>query len=264
MHPKAPGGIVPRVFVSYSHETVGHKDWVKQFATRLRENAVDTILDQWDLVPGEDLTTFMESNLKNCDFAILVCTTTYVEKANKGVGGVGYERMIVTGEMLKSIDQRKFIPIVRQSGTQLVPIFLSTKRYTDFSNDDEFEIALDDVLRAIFKQAISVKPPLGERPLERLEKLSSSLTNDSGLSNIALRAFTAIVQQYDERGEDWHRRTDIAFLSSLGHVAMTVAVDELKAKTLIRVSPDTTRVAITTHGAKTALALGIASSSRSK
>ena len=30
----------------------------------------------------------------------MVCTDTYVEKANKGIGGVGYEKMIITSDLL--------------------------------------------------------------------------------------------------------------------------------------------------------------------
>ena len=47
--------IPPRVFVSYSHDTEPHKDWVLQLATRLVANGVDVILDQWDLTLGGDL-----------------------------------------------------------------------------------------------------------------------------------------------------------------------------------------------------------------
>ncbi|WP_370457663.1 SEFIR domain-containing protein [Rufibacter sp. XAAS-G3-1] len=35
-----------KVFISYSHDSNNHKDWVLQLATRLRLNGVDVILDQ--------------------------------------------------------------------------------------------------------------------------------------------------------------------------------------------------------------------------
>ncbi|MBL0171692.1 MAG: toll/interleukin-1 receptor domain-containing protein [Gemmatimonadaceae bacterium] len=37
----------PIVFVSYSHDTPNHKDWVLRLATELRALGIDTILDQW-------------------------------------------------------------------------------------------------------------------------------------------------------------------------------------------------------------------------
>ena len=44
--------LVPRVFVSYSHDSQAHKDWVLKLATRLLANGVEVILDQWDLRLG--------------------------------------------------------------------------------------------------------------------------------------------------------------------------------------------------------------------
>lgn len=35
----------PIVFISYSHDSDGHKEWVKALATRLRHHGVDVILD---------------------------------------------------------------------------------------------------------------------------------------------------------------------------------------------------------------------------
>ena len=63
---------IPKVFVSYSHDSDEHKEWVLQLSTRLRQNGVDVILDRWDLGAGDDMTLFMEkgvrdSDLKSCD-----------------------------------------------------------------------------------------------------------------------------------------------------------------------------------------------------
>ncbi|HDI3175369.1 TPA: toll/interleukin-1 receptor domain-containing protein, partial [Vibrio cholerae] len=100
----------PRVFISYSHDSAEHKSWVLDFATTLRNRGIDAVLDQWDLKPGDDLPHFMQTELARCDYAILVCTETYVAKANAGKGGVGYEKMIVTSSLLSNIDNNKIIP----------------------------------------------------------------------------------------------------------------------------------------------------------
>jgi len=105
----------PRVFVSYSHDSAQHKKWVLEFASTLRNRGVDVTLDQWDLQPGDDLPHFMETQLSTADFVLIVCTSKYVEKANTGEGGVGYEKMIVTSSLLSRIDSNKVIPIVRQN-----------------------------------------------------------------------------------------------------------------------------------------------------
>jgi hypothetical protein len=90
----------PEVFISYSHDSQDHKLWVLNLATRLRTNGVDAILDQWDLGPGGDLPHFMEQSISRSSRVLMVCTERYVEKANAGTGGVGYEKMIVTSDLV--------------------------------------------------------------------------------------------------------------------------------------------------------------------
>ena len=77
----------PKVFISYSHDSSEHKQWVANLGIRLRQNGVDAVLDQWDLFPGEDIPSFMEKKLSSCDYAILICTKRYVKKANAQMRG---------------------------------------------------------------------------------------------------------------------------------------------------------------------------------
>jgi hypothetical protein len=67
---------LPKVFISYSRESREHEAWVLHLASFLRRNGVDSVLDQWDLKPGHDMTLFMESQIRDSDFVVLVCTPT--------------------------------------------------------------------------------------------------------------------------------------------------------------------------------------------
>ena len=96
----------PKVFVSYSHDSPDHKQWVLDLATRLRTCGVDAILDQWDLGPGGDLPHFMEQSIANSVRILMICTERYVQKANAGTGGVGYEKMIVTADLMRQIGKK--------------------------------------------------------------------------------------------------------------------------------------------------------------
>jgi hypothetical protein len=49
----------PKVFISYSHDTPAHKDWVRGLAGDLRSKGIDAVLDQWDLSAGQDIVAFM-------------------------------------------------------------------------------------------------------------------------------------------------------------------------------------------------------------
>ena len=154
----------PRVFISYSHDSAQHKSWVLKLAATLRSRGVDAILDQWDLRPGDDLPQFMEQSLAESNYAVMVCTRRYVEKANAGEGGVGYEKMIMTAASLSSISDSKVIPIIREKGTPSTPTFLATKIYVDFTDDNEIEFALDELLRVLLDAPLFEKPEIGGDP----------------------------------------------------------------------------------------------------
>ena len=189
--------ISPRVFISYSHDSAEHKSWVLEFATTLRNRGVDAVLDQWDLKPGDDLPHFMETELAHCDYVIMVCTETYVAKANAGEGGVGYEKMIATSSLLTTIDDNKIIPIVRQSSAPTLPTFLKSKIYINFSNDSEVEYSLDELLRTILNAPLFEKPEIGTNPFTPLAGAKPDRTAD-GLK----AAMIAVAAAFEKSSRD--------------------------------------------------------------
>lgn len=155
----------PKVFVSYSHDSILHKDWVLALSTRLVANGVNVLLDQWDVTLGGDLPRFIESGLTAADRVLAICTDQYVEKANVGLGGVGYEKMILTAQMMQNITSDRIIPVIRSNSlTKLLPIFLSSRVYIDFRDDLAYEEKYAELLRDIHGQGIKPRPPLGSNP----------------------------------------------------------------------------------------------------
>lgn len=155
----------PKVFASYSHDSDDHKQWVLKLSTKLIENGVNVILDQWDLGAGDDITLFMENGVRDSDRVLVICTDTYVRKANAGEGGVGYERLIVTAQLAQNLGTKKFIPIIRQSSNEeKTPIFLATRKYIDFVDDGNFDEKFDELLHEIYGLSITPKPPRGAHP----------------------------------------------------------------------------------------------------
>ena len=82
----------PKVFISYSWEDDEHNQWVVDFATRLRKDGVETIIDKWGVRYGKSLTTFMEKAIRNNDFVLLICTPMYKEKFDQRLGGLEYDQ----------------------------------------------------------------------------------------------------------------------------------------------------------------------------
>lgn len=160
---------VPRVFASYSHDDEAHKQWVLTLADRLVRNGVDVILDQWDLRLGGDLARFMEVGLTDTDRVLAVCSANYVRKANEGQGGVGYEKMILTGQLMGDLTSERVIPVIRANDAgPLVPTFLSSRVYTDFRADAEYEARYTELLREIHGHPVTPRPPLGANPFAQV------------------------------------------------------------------------------------------------
>ncbi len=160
----------PKVFISYSHDSPEHKQWVSELAALLRRNGVDAILDQWDLGLGDDVTRFMERGIVDADRVLVICTDKYVSKANADEGGVGYERMIVNAELVQNLGTDKFIPIIRQaSDKKKTPTFLGTRVYADFRKDSQFDTECEKLIRELHEMPIIEKPPLGKSPFPSAE-----------------------------------------------------------------------------------------------
>ena len=89
-----------KLFISYSHDTEEHSAWVAKLAGHLRSHGVDVIFDQWDLRLGDDLPFFMENGLSKSNMVLIICSLNYVEKANSGISGAGYEKRILSSDMI--------------------------------------------------------------------------------------------------------------------------------------------------------------------
>lgn len=154
-----------RVFISYSHDSKDHKDWVRGLGEYLTHSGIEVLLDQWDVALGDDLAAFMEKGIRKTDRVIMVCTDAYVEKANNGTGGVGYEKTIATAEILRSAEnRRRFIPIVRNvAGNEKIPTFFGAALYLDLSDGKDSDESRKELLHNIYGVAPS-KPPLGVSP----------------------------------------------------------------------------------------------------
>lgn len=219
----------PVVFISYSHDSAEHKEWVLDFATTLRNRGIDAVLDQWDLRPGDDLPHFMETQLSACDFVLMICTEKYVEKANAGEGGVGYEKMIMTSSLLSRIDSNKVIPIVRQKGTNKRPTFMQSKLYIDFSKDDEVEYSFDDLLRTLLNAPLYEKPPIGKAPFAPMESSRPDRTSD-GIRSV-MKAIADMINS-SRKGVSYFNTT--ARHSDLHRLSFEKYFDDARKRGLVR------------------------------
>jgi len=202
----------PKVFISYSHDSDKHKDWVRRLAERLCIDGVDILLDQWEIGPGDDVTAFMERALSSCARVLIICTDTYIQKANTLTGGVGYERMIITAEIARDLETRKFIPILRNIADPTLPDFLGPRIYVDLRIGDFDEAQYDVLLRELHQEHKYKKPTLGRSPYVRAKTETSQegeimATDDSvhAPTNSSIEIDDPTLLTPEEWSFHWHR-----------------------------------------------------------
>jgi TIR domain len=177
----------PTAFFSYSWDDDVHKAWIALLATRLRRDGIDVHLDQWDAAPGDQLPQFMEREIRDCDFVMIVCTPKYKTKSDDRTGGSGYEGHIITAETFVKANHRKFIPVLATGLWQeAAPSWLAGKYYVDLSSDSRFS----DGYRLLRSTILN--------PGKRAPRLGSLRADGDPLPN-----------ESATREEAWKRLTDI-------------------------------------------------------
>lgn len=154
----------PVVFISYSWDSEPHKQWVLDLASKLQREGVQIVLDRWHLERGGDKNIFMEKAVTTSKFVILICTPSYAERANNRAGGVGYEATIITAELAENINQRKFIPVLRDGDWHSsLPVWIKSKFGVDLRGNPYVETEYKDLLRTLHGEPLT-PPPLGPKP----------------------------------------------------------------------------------------------------
>ncbi len=160
----------PKVFISYSHDSEELKNWVLQLGTRLRENGVNIILDRWNIKLGTDIAAFMEKGLSKSNRVICICSKIYVKKADKGFGGVGYEKQIMTAELILDQDSNWIIPLIKNNPTKRkTPTFLGGRKYISFEEPQLYEIKYEELLRDLLDEPILPIPTIGKNPFKTIK-----------------------------------------------------------------------------------------------
>ena len=156
----------PKVFISYSWDDEEHKIWVLNFASRLRDNGIEVILDRYELQAGKNIPHFMEKSLEEADKVLVVFTENYKLKADGRNGGVGYEYSILNNDIYKNIAKNsKYIPILKNGTFETsVPSFMQQFIAIDMTDDSQYEEKIKEVTLALYNKPIIEKPVVGVKP----------------------------------------------------------------------------------------------------
>ncbi|MCE7061919.1 toll/interleukin-1 receptor domain-containing protein [Dyadobacter sp. CY343] len=160
---------IPTVFISYSHDDNEHKAWVLRLAVRLRDNGVNVLIDQINLRLGSNLAIFMEQGLTKANRVICICSENYVAKADNSLGGVGYEKNIISAAMMSDQNSSWVIPIIRNNcGIQKMPVVLANRLYLSFEEERLYESNYETLLRDLLDEPVYPARPVGKNPFKNI------------------------------------------------------------------------------------------------
>jgi len=154
-----------RVFISYSGTSPIHKKWIADLSAYLRSNGLDARLDQWHLRGGMDLPQWMANELQLADRVIIITDSRYTERADGRVGGVGWETMLIQGDMSsRPIDDYRYIVVVREDHfSSGVPTYLKTKYCIHWTSDGDEPQLQKELLKELYN--VEKAPPIGDPPV---------------------------------------------------------------------------------------------------
>jgi len=159
----------PKVFISYSWSSPGHRERVRLWAERLLQDGIDVVLDIYDLREGHDKYSFMERMVTDPEIThvLVMCDRAYAEKANAKRAGVGTESQIISKEVYEKVQQSKFIPIAcefSEGGEPFLPVFLGSRMWINFSSSEAVNENWEQLIRALYGKPAYQKPSVGAEP----------------------------------------------------------------------------------------------------
>ncbi|NOY26809.1 MAG: TIR domain-containing protein [Oligoflexia bacterium] len=162
-----------RILISYSHDSDGHRDAVRDLANCMRRRGYDAWIDQFATDPDEGWLRWMRDQIDAADFVLIVPTATYLrrwrghEQPGKGKGkGATFEGMVLTNRLYRAHGRAKGIRaiLVGEATEQHIPDELRT--HTHFQPPRDCD-RLERYLRGLPTAApdpLGHLPPLAELP----------------------------------------------------------------------------------------------------
>jgi len=190
----------PKVFISYSHDGPEHAAWVLNLANRLRRDGIDATLDQYEMSPADGWPIWMERQLREAEFVLVVCSPNYMQRAvhrDKSSISLGVVWESVLTEQLiydANIRNAKFIPILPEGvDSKYIPIPLRYTTYYRLTDEQGYE----DLYRRLTNQPFVQKPGLGKLQSLSLREGQKSIWQPSKPWNVPFERNPVFVGRQD-------------------------------------------------------------------
>jgi nucleoside phosphorylase len=154
-----------KVFISYSHDSKEHRERVLALADRLREDGIDSNIDQYEDSPPEGWQRWMLNQVEAADYTLIVCTQQYdrrfrgQEETGKGKG-VTWEGGVIIQELYDAQGKNsKFIPVTfAPDASEFIPSPLRSATFYRLDTTEGYEL----LYRRLTNQPRTRKPVLGK------------------------------------------------------------------------------------------------------
>jgi TIR domain len=152
---------MPKVFISYSHDSPEHSARVLAFAWALRRKGIDVELDQFH---GEEITDWPrwcnEQISRECsDFVVCICTAEYRRRIEGKVPpekgkGVYWEGSLLDDDIYDAKGNRRLIPILFEDEPETsIPRFLRGWTFCRLHEFTLTDTGYEHLLRILTRQA---------------------------------------------------------------------------------------------------------------
>src|SRR3989442_1286704 len=136
---------LPKVFLSYSHDSPDHKAAVLKLAKRLRDDGFIVIIDQEHRWVAEGWTVWMMNQLQQANFVLVICTEAYQRRAEGKEdpptgAGASWEGAIIRRDLYEANGRNnKFIPVLMHKEDKIhLPLFLRDYSYFVATDLDDY------------------------------------------------------------------------------------------------------------------------------
>lgn len=147
-----------QVFISYSWDSIEHRDWVASLTNTLRETyGIDASFDGSENFAN--LYQMMVDKIQSVDKVVIVVTKNYTDKANSHSGGVGTETQLLYQSAFHH--PQKILVVMKEKAD--LPFYLNGFQYTDFSQGN-FDKNIEDLVRRIQDVPPYVMAPITSTP----------------------------------------------------------------------------------------------------
>lgn len=165
---------VPKVFVSYAHESDEHKAQVPAFATFLRKAGIEAVLDLWSTDARQDWYAWAIREMTAADFVLVVASARY-RATGDGNGPSAVNRGVQSEAALlrelvytdRATWLPKVLPVLLPGHTlDHIPLFLQPHTASHFPVTAFDTTGTEQLLRVILRQPGYVAPEVNaDQPL---------------------------------------------------------------------------------------------------